>query len=58
MADDLNNRGAQDRNRISLTEKHEVAYWTKALGISEEELQRLVSKVGNNPAAVRAAMSN
>lgn len=58
MADDLNNRGAQDRNRISLTEKHEVVYWTKALGISEAELQRLVSKVGNNPAAVRAALNN
>lgn len=58
MADDLNNRGAQDRNRISLSEEHEVAYWTKALGVSEEELQQLVSKVGNSAAAVRAALHN
>lgn len=33
MSDDLTNRGAQDRSRISLTEPHEVRYWTEALGV-------------------------
>ena len=33
MSDDLKNRGAQDRSRISMREEHEVRYWTKALGV-------------------------
>ena len=57
MADDLNNRGPQDRTRISLTEQHEVSYWTQALGVSEEELRRVVGKVGNSAAAVKAALA-
>lgn len=53
MADDLSNRGAQDRSRISMSEEHEVKYWTEALGVSREQLQRTVDKVGNSAAAVR-----
>jgi len=53
MADDLSNRGAQDRSRISMGEEHEVRYWTQALGVSREELQRAVDKVGNSADAVR-----
>lgn len=53
MADDLNNRGAQDRSRISLTEAHEVRYWTEALGVDFDELKRVVDKVGNSADAVR-----
>lgn len=53
MADDLSNRGAQDRSRISMSEEHEVKYWTEALGVSREQLQHTVDKVGNSAAAVR-----
>lgn len=53
MADDLNNRGAQDRARIAMGEDHEVTYWTNALGVSKEELQRAVDAVGNGAEAVR-----
>lgn len=53
MADDLSNRGAQDRSRISMSEEHEVRYWTEALGVTREQLQRAVDKVGNSAAAVR-----
>ena len=56
MADDLTNRGAQDRSRISLTEEHEVQYWTKALGVSREELERTVHSVGNSAEAVKRAL--
>jgi 3-oxoacyl-[acyl-carrier-protein] synthase III len=28
-------------------------YWTKHLGVSKEELQRVVDKVGNSAAAVK-----
>lgn len=57
MTDDLNNRGPQDRSRISLTEPHEVRYWTKALGVTEEELRRVVDKVGHMAADVRKALN-
>lgn len=53
MSDDLTNRGPQDRARISLSEAHEVRYWTQALGVSEERLKQLVDEVGNSAEAVR-----
>lgn len=53
MSDDLTNRGAQDRARIAMDEPHEVTYWTKALGVSRDELQRAVDEVGNSADAVR-----
>lgn len=53
MSDDLQNRGSQDRTRIAMQEPHEVQYWTSTLGVTKEELQRVVDKVGNSAAAVR-----
>jgi len=53
MADDLKNRGQQDRERIAMSEDHEVRYWTEALGVTKEELQRAVDAVGNSAAKVR-----
>jgi hypothetical protein len=53
MADNLNDRGQQDRSRINMNEKWEVQYWTKELGVSEEELARIVKEAGNSVAAVR-----
>jgi hypothetical protein len=57
MSDDLNNRGAQDRTRINLSEPHEVRYWTTALGVPEDELRRLVAEAGDNAEAVRDALA-
>ncbi len=54
MADDLSNRGAQDRARINVNEPHEVAYWTKTLGVTAEELKVAVKSVGVSAEAVRA----
>lgn len=53
MADDQSNRGPQDRARISMSEDYEVRYWTEALGVTKEELQRAVDQVGNGADAVR-----
>jgi hypothetical protein len=53
MSDDLKNHGAQNRARINLSEEHEVLYWTKALGVTKEELTAVVYKVGNSVEAVR-----
>jgi hypothetical protein len=41
------------RNHIAMDEATEVKYWTKHLGVTRDELQRAVDKVGNSAAAVR-----
>jgi len=53
MADDLSNRGAQDRARINLNELHELRYWTGALNVSEERLREAVAAVGVSADKVR-----
>jgi hypothetical protein len=53
MADNLQDRGPQDRARINVHEDWEVRYWTEALGVSKEELERAVEQVGPSAAAVR-----
>jgi len=53
MADDKTNRHRPDRSQINMHEDYEVKYWSKHLGVSREELQRVIDKVGNSAAAVR-----
>jgi hypothetical protein len=53
MADDLTNRGPADRARINVHEPHEVSYWTKALGVTEEKLKDAVKRVGVMADAVK-----
>ena len=54
MSDDMKNRGPQDRARISLSEEHEIRYWTQALGVSKEQLAAAVQAVGSSADRVRA----
>jgi Protein of unknown function (DUF3606) len=42
-----------DRSKINMNEPNEVKYWTRALKVSKEELQKAVDKVGNSVATVR-----
>ncbi len=49
-------RNAADASRISLGQDHEVRYWTKELGITEERLRQLVKDHGNSAEAVRTAL--
>lgn len=53
MADDLNQRGQQDRSRINMNEPWEVKYWTRELGVTQDELARIVRVAGNSVSAVR-----
>jgi len=53
MADDPHKKRPQDSSKISLTERWEVEYWTKELGVSESKLREAVGKVGHGAAAVR-----
>jgi predicted RNA-binding protein YlqC (UPF0109 family) len=49
----LTKREQPDRSKINMHQPHEVKYWTHALHVSKEELQKTVGKVGNSAAAVR-----
>ena len=53
MSDDLLNKGPRDRSHISMAQAHEVHYWTRHFGISKDDLQRAIEKVGTSAAAVR-----
>ncbi|WKK15945.1 DUF3606 domain-containing protein [Achromobacter insolitus] len=53
MSDDLKNRGPQDRSRINVKEDHELRYWSKELGVSEDQLRESVKAAGVSVEAVR-----
>ena len=48
--DNFKIKGEQDLSKINMQKPHEVQYWTKHLGVSKEDLQKAVDKVGNNAA--------
>ena len=56
MADNLKKTQPQDSSRINVNEKHEVEYWTQALGIPKEKLIATVEKVGTSAEAVKKAL--
>lgn len=51
--DNLKNKVQPDRSRINLNEDYEVKYWIRHLGVSREDLEKAISKVGNSVAAIR-----
>ncbi|MBV9456778.1 MAG: DUF3606 domain-containing protein [Bradyrhizobium sp.] len=51
--DNLTKKDQRDRSKINMHEDYEVKYWTKQLGVSKDELQKVVDKVGNSAPAVR-----
>jgi hypothetical protein len=53
MADDPGKRGSADGARINVHEAHEVRYWTKELGVTEQELKTAVERAGVMVDAVR-----
>ena len=55
--DDLKKTGMQDRSKINLNEDHEVRYWTRHLGVTKQELQTAIDKVGNGAAAVKKQLA-
>lgn len=57
MADDKSKRAPRDASRISLEEDYEVKYWTKALGISRQQLAEIVQRVGSSADAVRRELA-
>ena len=54
MADDLKNRGPQDRSRVNVNEAWEVRWWCKEFGCTEAQLHAAVKAVGVSVEKVRA----
>jgi len=46
-------RVTPDRSKITVTSEVEVKYWIKHFGVTREELERAVERVGNSAASVR-----
>jgi len=57
MADNKNETGSPDRDRISLSEDYEIRDWSESLGVSEDRLREAVDAVGNSADAVRAYLN-
>jgi Protein of unknown function (DUF3606) len=53
----LTKRAAPDRSKINVREPRQAKYWAHKLGISQDELLRLVERVGNSAAAVRKELA-
>lgn len=56
--DDKTKTGSPDSKFINVNEDYEVAYWTKELGVSKEELEAAVSAAGTSVSAVREYLNN
>ena len=46
MADNLQQRGGQDRTRIDVSQEHERRDWAKKFGVTPEQLEQAVRSVG------------
>ena len=55
MADDKSKRGGGDRARVAKGEGYEVRYFARKHGISREQAEQLISRVGNDRAKLNAA---
>jgi hypothetical protein len=44
---------SRDRSKIVLEQEDQIKHWIKHLGVTRDELVRVVAKVGNSAAAVR-----
>ena len=53
MRRSLAKRVTPDRSKITVTSEDELKYWIKHLGVTREELERAVERVGNSAASVR-----
>jgi hemerythrin superfamily protein len=57
MADDRKKPGARDRATVAANEPYEVGYFAKKHGISREDAQALIERVGNDRKKLDAAAS-
>jgi hypothetical protein len=54
----LTKRVMPDRSKITVTSDNQIKYWIKHFGLTREELERAVERVGNSAASVRKELRN
>lgn len=52
--DNPNKRGTPDNDLISMSQAHEVRYWTEHFGVSKDELQEAINKTKSHSVNVIA----
>jgi hypothetical protein len=57
MADDKTKRGGPDRARVAADEGYEVSYFARKHGISKDQAEQLINKVGNDREKLNEAAS-
>ncbi|MGF7151557.1 hypothetical protein FHS96_005223 [Sphingomonas zeicaulis] len=55
MADDKSKRGAADRRRVAAGEGYEVNYFARKHGITRQQAEDLIKKVGSDREKLNAA---
>lgn len=55
MADDKTKRGGNDRSRVAGGEGYEVHYFARKHGLSKDQAESLIKKVGNDREKLNAA---
>ena len=55
MADNKSKRGGTDRRRVAGGEGYEVNYFARKHGISKDQAQKLIDRVGNDREKLNAA---
>jgi hypothetical protein len=45
-------KAAPNRSKISIQNDYELKYWARHFGVTREDLQRAIEKVGNSAASV------
>ena len=58
MPDNKNNIGKSDRSRIDISEPYELEYWKKRLGITTDQLKKVIDKVGPMSKDVESYLAN
>ncbi len=58
MRRSLTTKVTPDRSKITVTSEIELKYWIKHFGVTREELERAVERVGNSAASVRKELRN
>jgi len=56
MVDDTKDPGPHDGYYVNIRQEHEIRYWTKRFGVTEERLREAVKKVGVTVDAVAAEL--
>jgi hypothetical protein len=54
----VTNKAPPLRSHIAIGHEVESKYWMKHLGVTRDELKRVVDKVGNSAAAVRKELES